>query len=273
MAIYQFKVWCEKAASGIVFPPDQRMVYLELMNHLEDHYDDLIAGGMDRDAAQKAALDAMGDPYVIAPQLAAIHKPFWGYFLRATRVVLVIALIALVIPMGIFLWNLDYRDPGHRNFDVYNAASYGEGTGRTLLMLTEPDCSFSDSGYTFTVTDAAHWHNVHTREDGSTVENEFFYFRIVQFNPRPWAGNADAGCWFWAEDSLGNRYYAMNERDQGTDELCIQASCSQTTPLTWEYEMWINDYVSQEAQWLDLHYDRDGRNYVLRIDLTGGEPG
>ena len=25
------------------------------------------------------------------------------------------------------------------------------------------------------------------------------------------------------------------------------------------------------AQWVELHYDRDGRDIVLRIDLTGGE--
>ena len=35
--------------------------------------------------------------------------------------------------------------------------------------------------------------------------------------------------------------------------------------------MWLSGYVSQEAQWIELRYQRAGRNLVLRIDLEGGE--
>lgn len=40
--------------------------------------------------------------------------------------------------------------------------------------------------------------------------------------------------------------------------------------MTCIYEMELTDFLSQDAQWIDLHYDRAGRDMVLRIDLTGG---
>lgn len=39
-----------------------------------------------------------------------------------------------------------------------------------------------------------------------------------------------------------------------------------------EYDAWFAN-LDPEAQWVELRYDRDGRDVRLRIDLTGGEPG
>jgi len=36
-------------------------------------------------------------------------------------------------------------------------------------------------------------------------------------------------------------------------------------------DLWLNNFSSQEAQWIELRYDRDGRDIRLRIDLNGGE--
>lgn len=264
MRHYKFEDWCHNAVSGIGFPPDRDKVYRELYAHMEDRYDALRAQGIEPGDAERQVYDAMGDAFEIAPQLAEIHHPFWGYALRATRWILAIVLVLTIIPIGKMLPELNWHAPGHRDFDVYSAESYGGETGRNLLMLTEPDITFKDSGYTFRVTDAAVW------DDG---EKAFLYLRMKMTNPRPWAlfpdWRADPMFDLWAQDSLGNYYKSMNERifPEGC-YVCV--SGSQTGPFTYEYEIWINDLILQN-DWIEFVYDRDGRDHRFRIHLPGGE--
>ena len=80
-----FEAWCYHAVARIRFKPDREAVFSELKAHLEDHYDDLIAQGHSPDKAKRLALEAMGDPEEIAPQLGAIHKPWLGYLYRFVK--------------------------------------------------------------------------------------------------------------------------------------------------------------------------------------------
>lgn len=262
---YEFKCWAEKAVSGIIFPPDREKVYRELVDHLEDHYDFLREGGFDDDTARIKAVEAMGDAYEIAPQLAEIHRPFWGYFLRATRVILVIALIITLIPFGIRVWNLDYGLPLSLWPDRYvlSASTYGEGTGRTLLHMSKPNISQKSDGYTFTLTNAVHWHN-------DEYDNNVFLVYMKEFHPLPWAQHGAAGNWFWAEDSLGNIYTCYYDQYPDDESPVFYQHGNETSPFSYTYAMWTGSDVPEEAQWLDIRYTRDGRNLVWRIDLTGG---
>lgn len=263
METYEFKRWCEKAVSGIIFPPDRRRVYRELMNHMEDHRDYLLEQGMGLDTAQDMAVEAMGNPWPIAKDLAAIHRPFWGYALRATRVVLVIALLATIIPFCIHIWNADYTPSMWPGWDLFSEESYGGDTGRTLLHLSEPNVSEASNGYRFTLTNAVRWQ---TEE----YDSDCLLLRMKEFHPLPWAGHGEAGGWFWAEDSLGNTYICNNEYVYSEDPPALFASGSMTGPFTYTYQLWIN-HAAVEAEWVDIRYTRDGRNLVWRIDLSGGD--
>lgn len=258
-----FRRWAEYAVSGIIFPGDKKKVYQELMDHMEDHYDGLVGQGMDEEAAREAVEKAMGDPWAVAKDLAAIHQPFWGYFLRATRVILVLVLIATLFPLSGFLQEHSFRRPGFRDWDVFDENDYGGDTNRTLLHLSDQDSSFESDGYTFTATDAAVY-----RDDEHEIT--FFHCRVQQFNPIPWSYHGEVGYWFWAEDSLGNYYYSQYETAQDEDprKPAMYGNMSQTGILTHTYEFWINDIP--DAQWLKIHYTRDGRDEMLFIDLTGG---
>lgn len=77
--------WCHAATILIRFGPDRKAVYNELLAHLEERRDAFMEQGLNEREASTKALEAMGDAYEIAPQLAAIHRPFWGYFLRVSR--------------------------------------------------------------------------------------------------------------------------------------------------------------------------------------------
>lgn len=256
MAIYKFKCWVEKAVSGIIFPPDKIQVATELYHHLEDHCDALVAQGYSAEDAQRLAVEAMGDAREIAPQLAALHRPFWGYFLRITRILLVILALITVIPFGKFLYEGNFQKADF--FDYYR-----EENGSTLEFYDKPGVSFTAEGYTFTVKEVMQWYN-------EAYGTDTFCLLMTEFHPLPWAVHGEVGCWFWAEDSQGNRYESHYSTGPDSEGAVLYTYDNNTSPFTHTYEMWINGGLTG-SQWLDIHYDRDGRNYVLHIDLTGGD--
>lgn len=75
-----FDDWCYHAVAEIRFKPDREAVFRELKNHLEDHYEYLLAQGTVPEKAMTLAMEAMGDPEEIAPQLGKIHKPWLPIF-------------------------------------------------------------------------------------------------------------------------------------------------------------------------------------------------
>ena len=270
---YEFRVWCENATSGIRYAPDRQMVYEELLNHLYDHYDALVEDGMDHESARKAALEAMGNARQIAPQLVAIHRPFWGYFLRATRVLLVLSLCAALL--SAWFWkDVVYHYSGSFdgwNYDPYTATQHeGMYILDTRLFYKEVNQSEKSDGTTFTLTQAALWHVDYTNVENDDHDYDRFYFQIEAFNPLPWTGKSEAMDWVWGVDSLGN-YYDCYHKGIRNYAPYIWISSSHTGFLTYTYSMEITDYRSQEAEWIEFHYDRSDRDLVWRIDLTGGD--
>ena len=261
--MFLLRRWAENAVSRIVFPGDKRKVYEELMAHMEDHRDALMEQGMSERQACEAVEKAMGDPWAVAKDLAAIHRPFWGYFLRATRIIMVLLLIAILFPLDSFLQERLFRNPHFRGWDVYDTQSYGGDTNRTLLHMSDQDSSFETDGYTYTVTKAVVFHE-------EEYDRTTFQCRIKEFNPRPWATHAETGRWFWAEDSNGNYYYSDYEtaQDEEPRKQAIYAYVTAEGLLTNTYEFWINNFPV--AEWIKLHYTRDGRDEMLFINLTGG---
>lgn len=266
---YRFKCWCEKAVSGIVFPPDQQKVYQELMDHMEDRYDELMQQGYDDDIAQTAAVDAMGDPWPIAKELAAIHRPFWGYFLRATRILLVIVTVIALIPVIRYFWSGPYGQPRTYRYDPYADTYISDHVGITQRILyTEPDKTLSAGVYRITLARAA-WHHTDFAE-GEDRELDSFQFQFEVFCPIPWLDYPKFLGHIWAEDSLGNYYYSM-EADVPSDTPQISGADYRTGPFTYIFDMAASDFCSQEAEWIALHYTRDGNDLTFYIDLTGGD--
>ena len=255
--------WAQNAVYRIAFPGDRKKVYEELMAHMEDHRDALMEQGMSEKEACETVEKAMGDAFAVAKELEAIHRPFWGYFLRTTRIILVIALLVTIIPLDRYLQEQAFQSPHFRGWDVYAASSYGGTTGRTLLHRSSQDSSFTSDGYTYTVTNAVVFHD-------EEYDRTTFQCRVKEFNPIPWAPFGEVANWFWAEDSLGNYYYSQHEmaQDETPRKPAVNGWVAVEGVLTDTYELWINDFPA--ADWVMLHYTRDGRDEVLFIDLTGG---
>lgn len=267
-----FYRWCHAATARIVFPPDKEKVYQELLSHLEDHRDALVEQGIDTEEANKMACEAMGSAEELAPQLAALHKPFWGYALRACRIAAVVMLCMCIISGLLHLSDLNIEDPTSRDFDLFSADSYGGDTGRELLYLGKPNQSFSSDGSTFTLTDVAFFTEIY-EETGEELTR--LYCLIDQRSLLPVAVRDDyyyyhhtIGCYFFATDSLGNYYYSYYETPGNVPH--VNPFGGQTGLFTYTHEWWISD-VPREAEWVDIQYRRDGRELTFRIYLTGGD--
>lgn len=266
---YDFIAWCRCATHLIRYGPDRRAVADELQAHLQDHRDDLMSRGMAQEDAARNALESMGSAEEIAPQLAAVHKPFWGYFLRVNLILLIALFCLCLIPLWNYAANLQlYEKPNVREFDVYSSTSYGGSTGRTLHHLSQPHVSFSSDGSTFTVTDAVVFTEI---SPGDGVEHTQLHILIRQSSLLPYREHGQFFRYgsisdtFLARDSLGNTYC-----QSGSGLPCLNTVGKQSGIFTFTHECWINDFPA-DAQWVDICYERDGRSCTLRVHLTGGD--
>ena len=274
MEIKKFRDWSFNATSRIGFPPDRKKVQQELYDHMTDHCEELLLRGTDQKTAEAVTVEAMGDPMEIAPLLGEIHRPFWGYFLRFLRVALVLLLILSLAPVAEYLWDI-YATPMWFIYDTETGVCAADVEIDSVQVFQAEDSFRSDSAV-FSLTEASLWSGTGS---GSQEPFSSLTFRIEQVNlfpygfDRPYFSTVLAPLsWMWAEDDLGNHYYSYMERgsDPDSGELYLQVHGSQTGLMTYTYEFWVNDFPG-EVQWLALHYDRDGRDYVMYIDLSGGD--
>ncbi len=253
-----FDHWCRKATQSIRFTPDRKKVHNELMAHLEDHRDTLVAQGMDEQTAQQAAMDAMGDCWELSYQLAQVHRPFWAYAQRITRIAAaILCALAFVacIRYGSGIASL------LRLHDVVDTTKPPSEIGTwEVVGKFKFDVSDWTDGYYFRIPSAVLWQ----REDDIRITLHLQTFFL------PIQGNTDAAFFFWAMDDQGNHYVSSFEDSDRSLRLSRTGIHAQTQGAQC-FTMCISGLPSTEIQWVELHYDRDGRDVVLRIDLTGGD--
>lgn len=245
--------WCQKATEQIRYKPDRKAVAAELMAHMEDAYEAQLADGYTPAEATQKTLEAMGSAEEIAPQLAKLHKPWLGYAYSLVKVCAI-----LVLTFSLFLCAANGVSFVHnwlsaKNFDSL-PANYG-----ALDFYAHPGVHDSTDGLYFEVVEAGY----------SKSKNEF-YFQLDVIH-LPIMRHTSVTTLIWAIDSNGN-YYPCRAEAQYQDIPKVTYGGLSSTGLITHNLMLILDFDCS-AQWVELHYDRDGRDLVLRIDLTGGEKG
>lgn len=270
----RFDWWCKTAVDQIRYRPDRDAVYQELYAHLEDHYDTATDCGLSPKEAEEAALMAMGSASELAPLLSSIHRPWWGYALVGTRCLLCIVAIAAVLQIyGFFRTNSIsqsqtpwyYEKPGE---ELVNLWEDGSGESRRILDIF-PDATDRSDGFTFDVTRAVMtFHDLYTDD---SQDSYYFWFRIQVSNPLQWALMDEIHLHdFWAVDSLGNIYCSYNNSAYSS-QCFVSGNYEKTGLFSCTLDMWLTNFCSPEAEWIEIRYDRNGRDIRLRIDLTGGD--
>ena len=267
---FNFDLWCRVATGAIRYGPDRKAASQELRGHLDDAFEAALARGLTEEEAENAVLESMGRAEEIRPQLAAIHKPFWGYVIMASQVALVILLVLSLLPIWKYFTGLKLEEKpnNYKDFELYSAESYGGDTGRTLHHLSQPHVSFRSDGNTFTVTDAVLFteYSPHLEADVTRL-----YLLVDQFSLLPatelemYDGNNDfftTICYFFMRDDRGNIYPLRTAKSRSTNTV-------QSGFFTQTHECGVSDFPV-DAKWVEFCYERDGRSFSLRIDLTGG---
>lgn len=273
---YEMKQWCDTATCMLRFQPDRKKVHHELRTHLQEHFDALVEQGIEPQEAADRAREAMGDPLEVAPLLAAVHRPFWGFCLRISQVAMIALLCVCTILGARYVKNLDIDQPGSWwEYDMFDSASYGGDTGRTLHYLLEPGNRFTTDYSIFTLSNAV----ISTKYfEYYGEERNVAYFRLEQISALPIQEYMEYTKWttgpksitanFYAVDSHGNTYTFCGSEN---GHSWATADMRQTGIFTAAHDFWINDFHGVDAKWIDICYDRDGRDIRIRIPLTGGD--
>lgn len=265
----RFRRWCERACAGVRYSPDRARVRAELYAHMEDAFDALVAAGRSPDEAERAVLEEMGDAGETAALLERVHRPFWGYCLRAARWILAVSLALAALAAGWRLTHWEYGGDdafGEAVFQSERRVQAEEVYTRTRVF--SPMAQDRSDGYTFTLTRAAEWH-WSGEIDGKRAETDSFFLRAEVFSPLPWAEESEVLREFYAVDSLGN-VYAPFRLSLHSGDRALVGNPSRRKPFTVTWDMWLEGYCSQQAEWIELRYDKAGRDVRLRVDLTGG---
>ena len=269
-----FDWWCKTAVSRIRYGPDYEAVYKELYAHLEDLYDDATDRGLTPSEAREEALSRMGSAAELALQLGAIHRPWLGYLLDLTKWCICLACVALAIQIFAFCCSQSfsggyipwyYENPGEP-LTVYAE----DGTWEAHRILDyDPECRASCDGFTFDVSRAVM--SFHDDYADDSQDAYYFHFQIEVTGLLQWAEIDDIPIHdFWAVDSLGNTYSSFRN-DAHSYQRAVSGNLEKTGYFAYTMDMWINNFCSQDAQWIEIRYDRDGRDLRLRIGLNGGE--
>lgn len=268
-----WKRWALRACAHIRFKPDRGPVEEELLAHLEDRAEALCQSGMGLERAEKQALASMGDADEVGRQLAAVHRPLLGWLWMVSRWALILCVaVTLWLALGV---TARYRFSGEENVRYWQERSwYTDRASSETWTELAPDCVDESDGYTFTVPAAAvHRADPSYDEDGHIL-NEYTHLTLtIQATSRFLSLE---GCIpfhdFYAVDDLGNVYisYEQAGRASWNGQKMLGGDRGPIDPWTCIYQAKLTS-LDPEASWVEIRYDREGRDIRLRIDLTGGE--
>lgn len=258
-----FTRWCREATWRIRYGPDRAEVYQELMDHLRDHRDALMAQGASEEDAVMQAVEAMGSAREIALELEKIHRPFWGYIYTAAKYLLAVGILAFVF---VLLWQ------GHRFLtdDTYKVPDYSNASfnpytktaSNRRILYEEPGNELRGSCYIATLSKVACWD-----QPGGSL-----HFQLDIKSSIPLCDFPEFCYYISVRDNLGNEYLCRNLfRPMSSSGQIITSKVYQTGPFSWVFDASIPNFDPTEVEWVEIHYDRDGRSMVARFYLQGGD--
>ena len=271
--------WLTTAAKGIRFGPDRAEVLRELCDHLDDRIADLerIFPGIGREEAEERALAGMGDPEEVGRELARVHRPWLGWLWTASRVLLALACVGLVLNWlywgdDAFLGDDPYSEfwdwdglPGNSitGADIIMKERYLPGEDPDQLLVLEPGMSRTVDGQRISLLRTALW------QEG---ERQALYAYLRLDCPRFWDRGVLRSGWMEVTDSLGNTY-PLGANSPESEEGWLLNTMSDYGfgygPFHWGSELVIGD-LDPGAEWVRLDYGLGESIFSFTIKLKEG---
>ena len=236
--------WLRDAVKYVKFPPDRKRVQQELYEHMISRNLDFLAEGYSDEEADWLVCEAMGDPEEVGKALAAVHKPFWGYFLRGLRIVTALILLLCAVRIA---WNMEGNSAAHYRI----ARTYYEvHTKRWVEQSSDARCG----DYRFRLLRAG----VAEPREGEQFIPEGYHL-VLELRASTWDPNLGPPMLHFGrltvEDSLGNRYGAF---------LYVHRDWIFFSDLV----ILAHDF-DPAAEWAVLTFDSGERSFRMPVDLRG----
>lgn len=267
MGIYE---WVSAAVSYIPFKGDRDEVSAELRAHFEDHRDALIASGLDRQNAERRALEAMGDPDETGRMLRKVHRPWLGLLWILSRWALGIALALCIISwLGGGRYNISRLWQGYPKeagfYYPIGTRDYLSGDSREFVKTGSCGEKAKAGSYTVRVENVTALRAA-VKDSEDTYDTVFF---LVRIDGPLWLGFPENIRWFvTAEDSFGTVYANGLGRGIRTYDPVITGNPIGRRLGAHYLEMWLNN-CDAEAEWYELRYDHGGVSFVLKTEVSG----
>ena len=230
----KWETYLDEVLSFVKFKYDHKEIRRELTEHMTDLKEDLMADGMDEEAAEYMTIAHMGDAAEIGQELDQEHHALLGWLWRVTRVLAVILLLVSIVPVidcGIYL------------FGSFVGNEYRPEPGNGELWHMEIDKAFRTYDDTVLIKDILYYPDG-TLDVRYTTKRDLF---------------SRAG---FGTSSLAHELY-----DENGEELHHNAGAWKNGSYAGKGQLTIRE-VTEEAKWLVLSY---GRELEIIVDLETGE--
>ena len=256
--------WAERATAKIRFRPDRKAVVRELLEHIQDLLDHYGETGMGEEAAEAAALAAMGDPESIADELGRLHRPWLGYLWRVSQGLAAIGVCLVLCAIRVFSSPRLYDLPGWEVYDrlTWRAEAVIGEPGEAEEYELIPSGLTSTGGYTIRAERA-----VLRRGGGPAQEAPWWTLILYLHIDVGWRGEE----LYWGpnviaevRDSAGNCY---SNGSYGSSR-CWRFASSSAAPFLGQKAVLALDGVPEDTAWVEIDIGYGELARTLHIALT-----
>ncbi len=245
---HRIQDWAEQAVAQMRFPPDRHAAQKELLDHMEDARDALLARGLPEAQAEQQVLAAMGDAKTTGKLLNQAHRPLLGWLWLASRWVSIFMVVLLLLQ----IWSGSYE--GNLRMGIKDIWNWS--------VMEEP-CQYVDWGDVpvesgLTVEEGTYAFLLHHGTIGVTQTRE-----AGQYWNRMSLGIQASADQLWqvfplglhrmeVEMSNGRTFSARNRQAEG--EACLLNLNYEDHGLPcWNVHLFVEYYTDAPVEWMRLY--------------------
>lgn len=222
--------------SHVKFKYDHNDIYFEIMEHMEDLYDDLVNEGIDENEAIKLTVEYMGDSEEIGKALNKEHNPFVGWIYRILKYCIILLVILNIIPVFTLVASIFLSI--HSFFWINGNI---EEEGKNIAITQEiGETRKIDSTYVF--------FDKLIRYDNGDIKIIYSIFQ----NPFSFGTK-------WTNGNIGKVY------DEDNNEYSFNGGIGGGSYYSY-YENNIYDFPENAEKFI-IKYDYNGRKYIVEIPM------
>lgn len=236
----EWEKYVKDILSYVKFKYDHNDIYFEIMEHMEDLYNELVDEGIDENEAIKLTVEYMGDSKEIGRALNKEHNPFIGWIYRILKYCVVLLVVLNIIP--VFTLVLSVFSSIHSFFWINENI---EEEGKNIAVIQEID-------ETRKIDDIYIFFDKLVRYDDGNIKIIYSIFQ----NPFSFSTK-------WTNGNIGKVY------DENNNEYSFNGAIGGGSYYSY-YENNIEDFPENSEKFI-IKYDYSGRKYVVEISMEKEE--